>query len=167
MSDKFEDDKDNQEQFNNSFQSIDTHEDKEEDSLTVYREVFSKTEDERFNEEITPNKQALLSNAIITNPHIDPYTTDWTLNNVLCQFRIGNLVILSNKEVIYKVVDFGAEINTYIVRQSNTDFNITVKGSILKEAPKNSVWEKYISDPYQKWLNQQEDKKKASNTAKK
>lgn len=161
MSDFFDDEEDlNQKEFEDAFERNYFTEDEEDDSLTAYREIFTKTEDERFEEEY--KEKALKTEPLILNTHITErvYRLDWSLNKQVVKFQIGDLVIAKNKERIYKIMEFGKDVDTYVTRLSNTEANTTFKGTQLKKAPKESVWERLIVDPYKRWLKEQEEKKK-------
>jgi len=158
-SDIFNDDEEiQQKEFEDSFERNFIDNTEEEDSLTTYREIFTQTEDERFEEEI---KEQLVKTTLYLNSHITErvYKLDWTLQKNILKYNVGDLVVFKNKNTIYKVVDYGKNVDSYVIRLTNTESNSTVQGIQLKKAPKGSTWEKLIVDPYKKWLKEQEEKK--------
>jgi hypothetical protein len=127
-----------------------------EDSLSVYRDMFTKTEDERLEEE-DQDTQTIKN---ITNLNITKKTDDWTDNPNNLKFAVGDLVVYNKKgsETIYKMVGYHRDFDTYMVKPSLSEHSHPKRGCELKEAPEGSKWEPLILDPYKKWKMEQEKK---------
>lgn len=149
-----------QQEFEEAFERNYVDEQEEDDSLTTYRDLFTQTEDERFQEE---ENEKLAKTTIYVRSHMTErvYKLDWTLQKELKKYEVGDLVLMKNRDSIYKVIDFGVDVDTYVIRLTNTESNSVFEGTKLKKAPKGSTWEKLIVDPYKRWVKEQEEKKQA------
>ena len=126
-----------------------------EDSLSVYRDMFLKTEDERIDEQEEDTNKIKQT---LVNLNLTKKTDDWTDNPSNLKFQVGDLVITKRKTV-YKVVGFSRYTDTYMVKASQSEFEHPEKGIDLEPAPEGSKWEPIILDPYKLWKMQQEKKK--------
>lgn len=127
-----------------------------EDSLSVYRDMFIKTEEERIEEEDAPETKN------ITNLNITKHTSDWTDNPNNLKFNVGDLVIIKKSKTINKVVGYHRDFDTYMIKPSLSEFDRPISGSEIKKAPKDAHWEPLILDPYKLWKKQQEEKRKGN-----
>lgn len=128
-----------------------------EDSHSVYRDMFTKTAEERLEDEDKNDTDI----KVITNLNITKKTDEWTDNPKNIKFDVGKLVTIrgSKNKIIYKVCGFHRDNDTYMIKPSLSEFSTPKKGCLLEEAPENSKWEPLILDPYKLWKMQQGKKK--------
>jgi len=110
----------------------------EEDEVSVFRDIMTMNDDERFSLDDNAN----LSSIRLTSAPKPHWADD--PNNV--KFKTGQKVIKKEKSGdsrVYIVSYSGKEKNTYVIIASGSQAEVIVTGDDIKLAPKNSEWVRY------------------------